>query len=302
MNDNKLIKREEYADCIGRLIAKAFKKNPFDLVCCLLRVAGCQDEKWDPFEESLASFEDYNWMLKNAKDAPTKNAHWRIGLLTYCQAVEMTAVHEMLANFLRILNGEKYQIKPLGQLGQSNKKRLFSWIPPSANRKFAYLKEEARKCNEVKLCNYIDSFFNDKVRNAFVHSDYIITDKYFRWTETGNPTQIELSELDILISNAQEFYSAFWACYLQNLEFLGKIKKYHKWPNYEVLELLSNEKGLYGFNVHFSNGTKATFSRTPKKVDCCNVSIQKNGTINFFCGLIDALEPVWKIDGKPYKE
>lgn len=64
------------------------------MICTVLRVAGLQDAQWDPFEESLTSFKDYNWLLKQAKDSPTPNGQWRIGLLMYCQAIEMTAVQE----------------------------------------------------------------------------------------------------------------------------------------------------------------------------------------------------------------
>ena len=299
MNNDRIIKREEYADYLFNLFMRAFEKGPFDTICNLLRVTGIQDAKWDPFEESLLAFKDYNWLLKKAKRSPTKYGQWRIGLLMYCQAIEMTAPHEMLANCLRCLHGKKYHIKPLGHLGRVDKKKSFSWFPASANKKFNYLKEMANACGENKLSEYIDSFFLNDVRNAFSHSDYVLTDKYFRWTENGLAQQIGLKKIDTLITNTQEFYSAFWFCHNQLLKNFSKLRKYHKWPQYEVLEILNNGKELYGFNMHFSNGNKAFFTRTPSGVDSVNLTIEKDGSINFFVGLIDALEPVWKINGKP---
>ena len=299
MIKNRLIKREEYASYLFALFTKAFVKSPFDMVCTLLRVSGIQDEKWDPFEESLDAFKDYNWLLKQAKDAPTSYGEWRIGLLMYCQAVEMTAIHAMLANIFRCLQGKKYHLNPLGHLGRSNKKKAFSWVPPSANVKFNYLKKVADGSGENKLSEYVDSFFYNDVRNAFSHSDYVLTEKHFRWTEGGLPQQVDLEALDIFISNAQEFYSAFWFCHEQHLKNFIKLKKYHKWPQHEVLELLNDGNKLYGFNIHFSNGTKATFSRTESGVDCRNITIENDGSINFFVGLISDLKPVWKVNGVP---
>ena len=82
-----------------------------------------------------------------------------------------------------------------------------------------------------------------------------------------------------------------------------KAKRFHKWPNYEVLELLTNDElGLYGFSVHFSNGNKATYARTPKGTDATNVMFEKNGSINFFVGSLDELTKEWKVDGKIFVE
>ncbi len=303
LKELKFIEKEKFFEYFCSLARKAFEKNAFDTICSLLRVGGCQDADWDSFEESQKSFEDYNWLLKKAKDAPSKNGHWRIGLLIYCQAIEMTAPHELLTNILRIIAGEHYHIRPFGHLSRSNKKQILGYIPPSAKRKIDYIKELATKTKETLLIEYFDSFFNNKVRNSFFHSDYIFSSEYYRWTEGGPAQQIPLEEISVLISNCFNFYGALISWHKEYLNFCGKAKKFHKWPQYEILELLNNEeKGLYGFSVHFSNGSKATYSRTDKGTDCINLHFEKNGSINFNCGLIDALEPVWKINGVPIEQ
>ena len=73
--------------------------------------------------------------------------------------------------------------------------------------------------------------------------------------------------------------------------------KYHKWQNYEVLELLADDNGVYGFHVHFSNGNKSTFMRTKNGVTQINMHV--NNGVGFMVGMIDDLQPVWKIDGVP---
>ena len=78
------------------------------------------------------------------------------------------------------------------------------------------------------------------------------------------------------------------------------MPRYHQWPNYEVLELLTTDVGvLCGFSVLFSNGNKATYSRDESGTRAINVTFEKNGGVKFFVGSHDDLEPVWKIDGKP---
>lgn len=59
------------------------------------------DANWDPFEESRAAFDDYNWMLRTAGSERGDLAAHRISLLMYCQAVEMSAPQEILANLAR---------------------------------------------------------------------------------------------------------------------------------------------------------------------------------------------------------
>jgi hypothetical protein len=294
------ISRDEYAEYLNDLFFRSLRKDSFGTLCALLRVSGLQDAGWDPFEESVEAFEDYNWLLEKATSERSEKSGWRVGLLMYCQLVEMTAPHELLENFLRIISGEKYHLRPFGHLIRTKNKQLFSSIPPSAKVKFRELKKSAEKSSENDLIEFINSFFNDDVRNAFFHSDYIITEKYFRWTESGLAKQIQLETLNTIITNCFYFYGALLWCHKYWLKELAKTPKFHKWPQYEILEILSNEDtGVYGFNVHFSNGNKATYSRTEKGTECTNLTIENDGSINFFVGSLDDLERVWKVNGEP---
>ena len=179
---------QETADCIEALWRDAFQRRPFDTICTLLRVAGLQDAGWDPFEESTAAFEDFNWHLKAEDEALSSKSQWRIGLLIYCQAIEMSAVHATLANILRILLGQPYHLNPLGSLGRPDKRRTFRFYPPSAKVKWKKLRDMATDAECADLIRIIDAVYNDSVRNAFSHSDYILSDTHFRWTEGGLPS------------------------------------------------------------------------------------------------------------------
>lgn len=294
------IPRQELVSYMSKLFWSSFNKAPFEVLCAVLRVNGMQDADWDPFEESEEAFEDYNVLLH--LETLSKATQWRIYLLMYCQAVEMTAPQELLANLLRILGGEKCHIKPFGSLGRSNKKKRFSWVPPSAPVKYRELKRLATACNQSMLCDYIDQFFNEDIRNAFSHSDYIMSDDTFRWTESGFPHGLPLDTVNVTIKNCLLFCSVLVRLHNQVLIELKRLPRFNKWPNYEVLELLSDSERLFGFSVHFANDNKAAYARTSEGVECTNIIFEADGSINFMVGLLDELRPEWRVNGKPYEE
>ena len=293
---------QEIVDFLSDLFWAAYRKAPFEVLCAVLRVSGMQDADWDPFEESKAAFEDYNALLRLDKDQLSDAGRWRVGLQMYCQAVEMTAPQELLANLLRILGGAKHHLKPFGSLGRSNKKKPFSWVPPSAPVKYRELKRLAIKCNQPVLVDFIDHFFNEDIRNAFSHSDYVLSAEHFRWTESGLAQQMPLDAVNLTVRNCFRFFSGVLWLHDKVLRDLKMLPRFHKWPNYEVLELLSDSERLHGFSVHFSNGAKATYSRTNQGIECTNVMFESDGSINFFVGSLDALCREWKVNGKPYEE
>ena len=288
---------QECADCFETLWNDAFKARPFDAVCTLLRVAGLQDAGWDPFEESQAAFKDYNWHLEAKSPDLSDKSQWRIGLLMYCQTCEMSAVHQMLANLLRILVDQPYHMNPLGSLGRADKKRMFKWYPPSAKVKWHKIIEMANAAKRADLVRLVENMYDDRVRNAFSHSDYVITADAFRWTEGGLGGHLPLENLNNLIANAFSFGGVFMGIRDRWLGLTATIPRYHRWPNFEVFELLKSGGKLDGFRVHFSNGTSARFQRSPDGVDLMNVVIQTDGTINFMVGLLDALTDHYKVDG-----
>lgn len=285
---------------LSDLFEKAFKSDPFDMLCTILRVKGLTDANWDPFEESLDSFNDYSWLIEESKIARGDRCIRRIALLVYCQMNEMSAVHEMLANLLRCISSKPYIISPFYRLQIRKKKEPFSWIPPSASVKYREIKKLAKDTKDEILPKYIDSFFNENVRNAFSHSDYILTESEFRYTEGGPARLIALSELDAIINSCFDFYLTFMNVYKKWRFSFSRLKRFHKWPDYEVLEILSDkEDGVYGFHVHFSNGSKATYIRKRSGTQTINMGFNPDGTLYLMNGCLDQLESVWKVDGKP---
>jgi len=186
------------------------------------------------------------------------------------------------------------------QRRSSYKERIFKFFPPSAKVKWKKLNDMATEAGRKDLVRIIGAVYNDAVRNAFSHSDYIITDAYFRWTEGGLPSQIPLEQVNNLVANAFSFFGIFMGMRDRWLRTVGEMPRYYKWPQDEVLELLADvDRKLNGFRVHFSNGNSARFARTAEGVDCTNVFIQGDGTVNLMAGPLYALESKWKVDGSP---
>lgn len=289
----------KYHDCLGELAQKAIKKNPFDFICTMLRVSGCEDSEWDTLGSAKETLKDFNTCLQNAYKQEHYKAARRIGLVMYCHLVEMTAGHELLFNTLRCLDGQKYSMWPFLNLIKPRKNK--KPIPPSSRTKFDKIKELAQRLNENEIIKCIDEIFDDEIRNAVCHSDYIVADKYFRMREGGFPRQIELQKIDELICKCFAFYDAMLFWNRKWLESFAQMPKYYKWPNYEVFELLSENNMVNGFAIHFSNGHKASYTRSNCN-DLVNIIITKDGTLCPTCGRIDLLEKIWKIDNKPAEE
>lgn len=220
----------------------------------------------------------------------------RIGLLMYCQAIEIAAIHELLANLLRCCANKPFIINPFIDMQRIKKNTPFEYIPPSANSKVKRLKLLALECDDTLFKEIIDSFYDDQIRNSFVHSDYCITDEEFRWTEEGLPTSRNLEHINNLITLA--FFEALIQVWNYWLYQFTMFPRYQKLPHYEVLEVLTNDKGLFGFSLHFSNGQKAVFERLPISIISRNISIKNDGSIDFFVGDSSKLERVWKVNGK----
>ena len=288
---------KQFHDFWFGLFQKAMDKSPFDTLCTLLRPGGAHTAGWDVLDEAETTFNDFNWMLDVAEKTKGKATARRFALYYYCFLVEMTAIHEMIINLVRCITEQRYLPYPFHRLSRRKKKNdPWNVVPPSMARKVREIVELATKAGEMDLVSELKYVFDDKLRNAIVHSDYVLTDDQLR-RESGPASAIPLTEVDRKLNHAFRFLSGLLKA-ANNMKYaLRRAKKYHKWDNYEVLELLADENGVYGFNVHFSNGNKSTFSRTKDGVT--HINMRTGNGVGFMIGMIDRLEPIWKIDGVP---
>jgi hypothetical protein len=247
------------AGIFDRLFTKAREVDEFEYVCALLRIRGMQDDGWDPLEETQDLYDDIGSLMQ----APLSDyARIRLGLLLYSHLTEVDAIYMILANMVEITAGERCVMDPFHDLYRP--KGDFDRIPPSARRVVGRLKERAteRGCDE--LVSLLDAFFNDAVRNAFFHSDYILHEDEFRSREARfideNNVRTPVLKLHIildLINRSSSFFSDFMntydthrLSYKESKVVLGRIGAGN---SYEDITLLVHPTGgLYGFR---SGGT-----------------------------------------------
>jgi hypothetical protein len=289
---------KEFHDFWFSLMEKAFDKSPFDALCTLLRPRAMHDAGWDVLDESEATFADFNWMLSKAEKEKGQSCARRLALHYYCFIIEMSPIHEMILNLLRCISGQQYLPFPFAHLYRKKKKNdPWSVIPPSLPGKTREITTLAESLGEKELIKHLKFVFDEGLRNAIAHSDYTLTESEFRTMGGSLARVIPLKDLDYRIRFCFVFVSGLLKAYNNMKYALGKCKRFHKWDNFEVLELLKNENGVYGFHVHFSNGSKSTFSRTRQGVTQINM-ILRNG-VGFMVGPIWKLERVWKVNGVP---
>lgn len=291
----------EYYKYLEHLFLRAKQENGLQYIFTLLRVSGIEDGGWDPFVEAEEALIDFSKLLQKISKRGVNKQSFRLGLLIYCHAIEMSAPYHILFNLLRCIQGKTYIPFPFPGRPKS-KKKPFEIIPASPNQKIKSLKKEAELAGEMKLINHIESFFDDDIRNAFYHSDYTLTDTEFRICEAGIPLHLSLEKLSEKLAKCFAFYNAFFHIYRQARLSFKKAKKFHRMPNFEVFELLTDAKeGLVGFKIHFSNNTTAFFERRKERVGGINIILEKDH-INFFVGDLSKMQRRWIVNGRVFRE
>jgi len=169
-----------HADLLLGSSGRGTERMKFEYACALLRVRGMEDVGWDPLEETATVFNDIGSLLQ----APLNDyARIRLGLLVYSRMTEVDAIYLILVNMVEITARERYRMDPFHDLYRPAGRARYEQYPPSAKRVVKRVKERAaaRGCDE--LAGLLDWFFNDAVRNAFFHSDYVLFGDEFRSRE-----------------------------------------------------------------------------------------------------------------------
>lgn len=200
------------ADVFDQLLNKARAADEFEYVCALLRIRGMEDEGWDPLEETQRLYDDIGSLMQ----APLHDfARVRLGLLLYSHLTEVDAVYMILANMVEITAGERCVMNPFQDLYRP-RGSFADLVPPSARAVVERLKERAVERGFSELVELLESFFNDAVRNAFFHSDYILHGDEFRSREARfiDENNIRTSALKLpvildLINRSASFFHDF---------------------------------------------------------------------------------------------
>src|SRR5690349_4917615 len=160
--------QKRVAAIIQSLFERAKTKDEFEYACTLLRIRGVESAGWDSLEETDQLFQDLTGLM----NSPLKgNTQVRIALLLYSHITEVDAIYLVLANLVRVINGERYTMDPFGHLYLPKGKPRMDQRPPSAKSVVNDLIKSANEQKETGLAEPLNWFFHDNVRNAFFHSD-----------------------------------------------------------------------------------------------------------------------------------
>lgn len=250
-------------EILDRLFNQAREADEFEYICALLRIRGVEDEGWDPLEETQRLYDDVGSLMQ----APLHDyARIRLGLLLYSHLTEVDAVYIILANMVEITAGERCVMNPFDDLYRTQG-AFGDRIPPSARRVVNRLKERAAERGYDELVQLLDSFFNDAVRNAFFHSDYILHEDEFRSREARfvDENNVRTSALKLhvildLINRSATFfhdfvhtYGAHRLSYKESKVVRGRIGPGN--AHEDITLLVHPTGGVYGFR---SGGTRPT--------------------------------------------
>ena len=168
-------------DVLRTLFDRAFLADEFEFCSTLLRIRGMEGPGWDPLFESQAMA----LQLTSQISAPIEDRfRLRLILLLYCHLTEMNDLYNIVGNLLRILSGQRYNMMPFSKINHPSEKDAST---PTAKKERIKEWAVANDCKEVG--ELFDDFLLKPVRNAFFHSDYIITDDSFN-IRYGEPVLI----------------------------------------------------------------------------------------------------------------
>lgn len=243
---------EEVASRLHSLFEAAKRQDEFEFASTLLRIRGMEDVGWDPFGETHQLVED---LMTLAGTPLVPHTKVRLGLLLYSHLTEVAAMYDMLANFTRVVAGERYVIDPFRDHYPRNRRGEPQFL--STPGKVRALREMLASVGHGPLVETLDWFFHTSVRNAFAHADYTLHGNEFRarseWFERRGirTPELPLDVLADLVNRVLAFYGAFMQEYSEQRGSYrasrivgGRISGL----DHEPVELLADEEhGLYGF-------------------------------------------------------
>lgn len=263
----------------------------------LLRIVGMEDKGWDPYLESRGVLEDLNTILQSDYSEeifPDKNlTMWRMGLLMYSHIVEMDAPYEVIANLLRFRLGKGYSPNPYYMFLNSKEQNRFKHSGIYPHKKIKIIKDLSVEAGLLALGEMFDEFYDNKLRNAISHSDYVLTEDQFRvrnGTGAVGAYSKPLEDLNITITKAKSFISAIFGLDRLARQFWGgnRQRAIPYDPQYKgMIEILADDENLMcGFKVHWPNNSESVYRRTKDGIEMTNCLLDfKKAKVDFMVGL-----------------
>ena len=272
----------ELQKLIFNLFERARKKEPFHTACAVLRVDGLSDANWDPFEASIRVLDALHQAGEGAEVRGDRETALMFELLAYCQALEMSAIHDLLWNLLCIADGEPYRADPWGYVarksqGKQSSPSMGGWSPLSASERFKKIVKRARAVGHGELADSIELSFNEEIRNAVSHSDFIVHAGAVRITEGRGARVIPAHRVQESLDEAVSLFNAIFAMRNGLLLRLAELPPTEIEPGVVFTYFAGEDKRAVGFEIVGPRGI-CRFIRRNGGVDLVNMIPQSDGS------------------------
>lgn len=249
----KTPKQKSPKDIFRPLFLKAKEMDEFEFCCTLLRVRGIEDAYWDPLQESYQLTRQVISLIQ----APLEETlNIRLVLFLYCHLTEMDDLYNIVANLLQVTGGHRYSMIPFESLPKIEGKNPHGYC---GNMRIDQLKALAIEREFPDVGQSFETMYVRPVRNAFYHSDYILSPDSFN-IRRGEGVLIEhevrskielnwlLPRLELGINTAVaviELLLEYIRSYHEDKVIPGRLAQNDAWTDVQLIT--DPERGLTGF-------------------------------------------------------
>jgi hypothetical protein len=212
----------------------------------------------------------------------------------------------VLTNLPRFQLGMGYSPNPFFHLLTEQEKKSCQKRGITTSRKIELIKQLSKDLG-LDVGSIFDDFYDNRLRNAIAHSDYILADEDFRCRGGLSGLKgfrISYEELDKKLLAAKSFIAAFFQVEMFARQVWGqhKQKAIPYDPRYKgMMEVLVDVSDVMcGFKVHWPNNSESMYRRTENGIDMVNL---KHATLELMVGLYarkpGSFSPLVDHDGVP---
>lgn len=187
----------KYLNLIFPVFKQAKEKSEFEFICTLIAFRGLQDPGWDPFENTIEIFEKIN-----SVKTPDEISKINLYIWVYGHIIEASEPYEMLANLLRIIDGQRYSTTNFPDKDRGRHK-----VPQFPAAKIDALTTLAEKVNMQDCLIPINEIYDRELRNGIFHSDYSIYAGGLRIQKGYR--ELTRAETHTLINKSLGYFEAF---------------------------------------------------------------------------------------------
>ncbi len=187
---------------LQRLFQAARARDEFAFLFAVLGMdSGMEEAGWQPIGEAQVFVQDLLGLINGPLH---QHAKVRTALLLYCHIIEANFIYHCLYNLLLTVEG---QAPP----------KVFSFldkykngIPPSVSVKIGEIKAKAIEHKFLDINAIFDQIVRPEIRDAFLHSDYILIEDELRLKHRGSQyARIRLPEVLELVQKTVDWFNLF---------------------------------------------------------------------------------------------